>query len=201
MPRKRGQTNRRTAVVTNGVQSALTTYVIGCQGLWWAGRGQRRRGLTFTFVLSEDSSSESGSGNGLPALTPPSSAVTDGSVVRESEVVNGNSGPAPLDFSTPSSSSSSEDQQPMNLSEPPPRRLPFPTSHLPVTVSAAAAALLGALHPSAPEELRRKYPLAAKPHTQTHSAHAPNMQPHVHAAELCLDRDGRDYRSKVRPTI
>lgn len=136
--------------------------------------------------------------------------MTDGSVVRESEVVNGNSGPAPLDFSTPSSSSSSEDQQPMNLSDPPPRRLPFSTSHLPVTVSAAAAALLGALHPSAPEELRRKYPLAAKPplashlslpHTQTHSAHTPNMQSHVHGAELCLDRDGRDYRSKVRPRI
>ncbi|XP_029690234.1 nucleolar protein 4-like isoform X2 [Takifugu rubripes] len=153
----------------------------------------------------EDSSSESGSGNGLPALTPPSSTVTDSSVVRESEVVNGNSGPAPLDFSTPSSSSSSEDQQPMNLSDPPPRRLPFSTSHLPVTVSAAAAALLGALHPSAPEELRRKYPLAAKPplsshlslpHTQTQSAHTPNMQSHVHSAELCLDRDGRDYRSK-----
>ncbi|TKS76504.1 Nucleolar protein 4-like [Collichthys lucidus] len=99
----------------------------------------------------EDSSSESGSGNGLPALTPPSSAV-----VREAEVVNGNGGPAPLDFSTPtSSSSSSEDQQPMNLSDPPPPRLPLSTSHLPVTVSAAAAALLGALHPNAPEELRR----------------------------------------------
>ncbi|TWW56080.1 Nucleolar protein 4-like [Takifugu flavidus] len=157
------------------------------------------------FLSPEDSSSESGSGNGLPALTPPSSTVTDSSVVRESEVVNGNSGPAPLDFSTPSSSSSSEDQQPMNLSDPPPRRLPFSTSHLPVTVSAAAAALLGALHPSAPEELRRKYPLAAKPplsshlslpHTQTQSAHTPNMQSHVHSAELCLDRDGRDYRSK-----
>uniref|UniRef100_H3C954 Nucleolar protein 4-like b n=1 Tax=Tetraodon nigroviridis TaxID=99883 RepID=H3C954_TETNG len=83
---------------------------------------------------TKDSSSESGSGNGLPALTPPSSAVTDGSVVREAEVVNGNSGPAPLDFSTPSSSSSCEDQQPMNLSEPPPQRLPFSATHLPVTV-------------------------------------------------------------------
>ncbi|XP_039878751.1 nucleolar protein 4-like isoform X1 [Simochromis diagramma] len=159
----------------------------------------------------DDSSSESGSGNGLPALTPPSSAVTDGAVVRETEVVNGNGGPAPLDFSRPtSSSSSSEDQQPINLSDPPPQRLPLPASHLPITVSAAAAALLGALHPSAPEELRRKYPLAAKPplaphpalplplpHTHApHNAHAPNTQSHTHATELRLDRDGREYGGK-----
>ncbi|XP_056155554.1 nucleolar protein 4-like [Lampris incognitus] len=123
-----------------------------------------------------DSSSESGSGNGLPALTPPSSAVTDGSVVREAEVINGNGGPTPLDFSTPtSSSSSSEDQQPINLSDPPPQRLPLSSSHLPVTVSAAAAALLGALHPDASEELRRKY---------------------MHTAELRLDRDSREYGGK-----
>uniref|UniRef100_A0A3B3Y9J0 Nucleolar protein 4 helical domain-containing protein n=1 Tax=Poecilia mexicana TaxID=48701 RepID=A0A3B3Y9J0_9TELE len=90
------------------------------------------------FPPSDDSSSESGSGNGLPALTPPSSAVTDGTIVRETEVVNGGGGSAPLDFSRPtSSSSSSEDQQAGNLSE----RLPLPTSHLPITVSAAAAAL------------------------------------------------------------
>uniref|UniRef100_I3KC60 Nucleolar protein 4-like b n=2 Tax=Oreochromis niloticus TaxID=8128 RepID=I3KC60_ORENI len=159
----------------------------------------------------DDSSSESGSGNGLPALTPPSSAVTDGTVVRETEVVNGNGGPAPLDFSRPtSSSSSSEDQQPINLSDPPPQRLPLPASHLPITVSAAAAALLGALHPSAPEELRRKYPLAAKPplaphpalplplpHTHApHNAHTPNTQSHAHATELRLDRDGREYGGK-----
>nr|XP_020464724.1 nucleolar protein 4-like [Monopterus albus] len=163
----------------------------------------------------DDSSSESGSGNGLPALTPPSSAITDGTIVREAEVVNGNGGPAPMDFSTPtSSSSSSEDQQPINLSEPPPHCLPLSTSHLPVTVSAAAAALLGALHPSAPEELRRKYPLAAKPplaphlalplplphkHTpHTHHAHAASThsQSHVHTAELRLDRDGKDYGGK-----
>lgn len=163
-------------------------------------------------LFSDDSSSESGSANGLPALTPPSSAVTDSAIVRETEVVNGNGGPAPLDFSTPTSSSSpSEDQQPMNLSDPPPQRLPLSTSHLPVTVSAAAAALLGALHPSAPEELRRKYPLAAKPPQaphpalpltlpHTHNAHTPNThsQSHTHTAELRLDRDGRDYRGKVR---
>ncbi|TNN87781.1 Nucleolar protein 4-like [Liparis tanakae] len=162
-------------------------------------------------VCREDSSSESGSGNGLPALTPPSSTVTDGTIVRETEVINGNGGPAPLDFSTPtSSSSSSEDQQPMNLSDPPPQRLPLSSSHLPVTVSAAAAALLGALHPSAPEELRRKYPLAAKPPLaphpalplplpHTHNAHTPNThsQSHTHTAELRLDRDGRDYGGKM----
>lgn len=100
----------------------------------------------------------------------------------------------------------------MNLSEPPPppARLPFSTSHLPVTVSAAAAALLGALRPRAPEELRRKYPLAAKPPptphlslpplppAQTHNAHTPSTHAHVHGAELRLDRDGRDYGGKVR---
>ncbi|KAF7648425.1 hypothetical protein LDENG_00156950 [Lucifuga dentata] len=155
----------------------------------------------------DDSSSESGSGNGLPALTPPSSTVTDSSIVRETQVVNGNGGPAPLDFSTPTFSSSPEDQQPMNLSDPPPQRLPLSSSHLPVTVSAAAAALLGALHPNAPEELRRKYPLAAKPPLapypalplplpHTHSTHTPNTHSHTHAAELRLDRDGRDYGGK-----
>ncbi|XP_029974853.1 nucleolar protein 4-like [Salarias fasciatus] len=163
--------------------------------------------------ITDDSSSESGSGNGLPALTPPSSAVVDGAVVRETEVINGNGGPAPLDFSTPTSSSSScEDQQPVNLSEAPPQRPPLPPSHLPVTVSAAAAALLGALHPNAPEELRRKYPLAAKnpltphpalplplPHTHAphaHNVHTPNTHSLPHAAELRLDRDGRDYGGK-----
>ncbi|XP_028265757.1 nucleolar protein 4-like [Parambassis ranga] len=181
-----------------------------------ASRGERMRHspqTTHSKDEDDDSSSESGSGNGLPALTPPSSAVTDGAIIREAEVVNGNGGPAPLDFSRPtSSSSSSEDQQPMNLSDPPPQRLPLSASHLPVTVSAAAAALLGALHPSAPEELRRKYPLAAKPplaphpalplplaHTHTphtHSSHTPNTHAQSHAAELRLDRDGRDYGGK-----
>ncbi|KAM9342372.1 nucleolar protein 4-like [Pholidichthys leucotaenia] len=144
----------------------------------------------------DDSSSESGSGNGLPALTPPSSTVTDGAIIRDTEVVNGNGGPAPLDFSRPTSSSSlSEDQQPVNLSEAlPPQRL----SHLPITVSAAAAALLGALHPSAPEELRRKYPLAAKPPPAPHPSLPPPRTPnsHNHGGELRLDRDGRDYAGK-----
>ncbi|XP_036067960.1 nucleolar protein 4-like isoform X2 [Oryzias melastigma] len=148
----------------------------------------------------DDSSSESGSGNGLPALTPPSSAVMDSAIVRETEVVNGNSSSAPLDFSRPTSSSSTEEQQPVNLSEPPPKRLPLSTPHLPITVSAAAAALLGALHPSAPEELRRKYPLTAKnpltPHTALPLPRTPNTHAQPHNAELRLDRDGREFGSK-----
>ncbi|XP_019747116.1 nucleolar protein 4-like isoform X2 [Hippocampus comes] len=139
----------------------------------------------------DDSSSESGSG--LPALTPPSSSSAI--VIREAHVVNGNCGPAPLNFSTPTSwASSSEDQQPVNLSEPPPQKPPLGPSHLPVTVSAAAAALLGALHPNVPEELRRKYPLAAKPPLAPHPAlPMPHAHiPHTHAlqgSELRLDRD------------
>ncbi|KAM8830490.1 nucleolar protein 4-like b isoform 1-T5 [Synchiropus picturatus] len=168
---------------------------------------ERMRQNTHIKEEDDDSSSESGSGNGLPALTPPSSAVTDGALVREAEVVNGNGGPAPLDFSTPTSTSS-EDQQPMNLSDPPPQRHPLSSAHLPITVSAAAAALLGALHPSAPEELRRKYPLAAKPPlaphptlplplSHTHTPHSHNSHTAgSHAAELRLDRDGRDYGGK-----
>ncbi|XP_066500599.1 nucleolar protein 4-like isoform X3 [Hoplias malabaricus] len=73
----------------------------------------------------DDSSSESGStANGPPALTPPSStAVVSGGVpVSEAMVqygeMNGNGVAAPLDFSTTSSSSSSEEgQQPVNLSD------------------------------------------------------------------------------------
>uniref|UniRef100_A0A3Q2VI30 Nucleolar protein 4-like b n=1 Tax=Haplochromis burtoni TaxID=8153 RepID=A0A3Q2VI30_HAPBU len=126
----------------------------------------------------DDSSSESGSGNGLPALTPPSSAVTDGAVVRETEVVNGNGGPAPLDFSRPtSSSSSSEDQQPINLSDPPPQP--------------AAAALLGALHPSAPEELRRKYPLSHTHSPQYSSGGSyDSMKMDLSAEDLTVGRHG-----------
>uniref|UniRef100_A0A3Q2TFH9 Nucleolar protein 4-like b n=1 Tax=Fundulus heteroclitus TaxID=8078 RepID=A0A3Q2TFH9_FUNHE len=97
----------------------------------WGSAAASLSQLLSLFVPSDDSSSESGSGNGLPALTPPTSAVTDGAMVRETGVVNGSGGSAPLDFSRPtSSSSSSEDQQPVNLSEPPPQRLPLSTSHL-----------------------------------------------------------------------
>ncbi|XP_076859807.1 nucleolar protein 4-like isoform X1 [Brachyhypopomus gauderio] len=73
----------------------------------------------------DDSSSESGStANGLPSLTPPNGAaiVTGGIPAPEVVVpygeVNGSGATAPLDFSTTSSSSSSEEgQQPVNLSE------------------------------------------------------------------------------------
>lgn len=154
---------------------------------------------TSVCLLLDDSSSESGVGIGLPVLTPPSSAVTDDAIVSETNVINGSSGSAPLDFSRlSSSSSSSEDQQLVNLSDSSSQRLS--TSHLPITVSAAAAALLGALHPSVPEELHRKYSLTAKhaalslPHV--HSTHIHN--PHTHNTGLRLDQDSRDYGSKVR---
>ncbi|KTF90000.1 hypothetical protein cypCar_00006506 [Cyprinus carpio] len=73
----------------------------------------------------DDSSSENGStANGLPALTPPSGAAmaTGGVPASEGVVpygeVNGNGATAPLDFSTNSSpSSSQEGQQPVNLSD------------------------------------------------------------------------------------
>ncbi|MCI4380863.1 hypothetical protein PGIGA_G00244980 [Pangasianodon gigas] len=72
----------------------------------------------------DDSSSESASTNGLPSLAPPTGAavvtggisVTDGMIPYEE--VNSNGTTAPLDFSTTSSSSSSEEgQQPLNLSD------------------------------------------------------------------------------------
>ncbi|XP_061758533.1 nucleolar protein 4-like [Nerophis ophidion] len=157
-----------------------------------AGRGHGTRPNTAGNKDDDDDSSSESVG-GLPALTPPSSAATDAAVVREAEVVNGDCGPAPLDFSTPTSSSSpSEDQQPVNLSDTPPQRMALIAAHLPVTVSAAAAALLGALHPNAQEELRRKYPLAAKPPPAPHPAlPGPlNHTPHTHAStgsELPLD--------------
>lgn len=124
-------------------------------------------------VSTEDSSSESGSGNGMHTMTPPSAGgAAPGSEGGAGgppyrEVVNGNGPPAPLDFSTTSSSSSSEDQQaPVNLSE---TRLP-------------RTALMGPFQPDPPDELRRKYP----------------VKPLPHAAELRLDRDSiRDYGSKV----
>ncbi|XP_037102169.1 nucleolar protein 4-like [Syngnathus acus] len=142
----------------------------------------------------DDSSSESGSG--LPTLTPPSSSSA-AAAAREADVVNGNCGPAPLDFSTPTSwSSSSEDQQIVNLSEPPPQKAPLGPSHLPVTVSAAA--LLGALHPTVSEELRRKYPLAAKAPLATHPA-LPVPRAHIPRTHALLGSDlrlERDYGGK-----
>ncbi|XP_031422305.1 nucleolar protein 4-like isoform X2 [Clupea harengus] len=73
----------------------------------------------------DDSSSENGSANGLPALTPAGAAVVPGVVaVTTAEgalpyrEVNGNGTvAAPLDFSTTSSSSSSEDQHPGNVTD------------------------------------------------------------------------------------
>ncbi|XP_022043639.1 nucleolar protein 4-like [Acanthochromis polyacanthus] len=68
----------------------------------------------------DDDSSESGSANGLPALTSPEALAVggnppDGGASYGEVTENGLS--APLDFSTTSSSSSSEDQQPVNLSD------------------------------------------------------------------------------------
>uniref|UniRef100_A0A8C7Z845 Nucleolar protein 4-like a n=1 Tax=Oryzias sinensis TaxID=183150 RepID=A0A8C7Z845_9TELE len=69
---------------------------------------------------NDDDFSESGSANGLPALTSPEalavgSTPQDGGAPYMEVAENGLS--APLDFSTTSSSSSSEDQQPINLSD------------------------------------------------------------------------------------
>lgn len=87
-----------------------------------------------SFWLTDDDSSESGSANGLPALTSPEALAVagnppDGAVPYGEVRENGVS--APLDFST-TSSSSSEDQQPVNLSDrlPPsgsPPLTPYPT--------------------------------------------------------------------------
>ncbi|XP_042348097.1 nucleolar protein 4-like [Plectropomus leopardus] len=68
----------------------------------------------------DDDSSESGSANGLPALTSPEVLAVggnppDGGAPYGEATENGVS--APLDFSTTSPSSSSEDQQPVNLSD------------------------------------------------------------------------------------
>uniref|UniRef100_A0A3P8U6S4 Nucleolar protein 4-like a n=1 Tax=Amphiprion percula TaxID=161767 RepID=A0A3P8U6S4_AMPPE len=70
--------------------------------------------------VPDDDSSESGSANGLPALTSPEALAVggnppDGRASYGEVTENGLS--APLDFSTTSSSSSSEDQQPVNLSD------------------------------------------------------------------------------------
>ncbi|KAG9332527.1 hypothetical protein JZ751_014625 [Albula glossodonta] len=125
-----------------------------------------KHGVDTLFPGIHDSSSESGSGNGMHSLTPPSAggAAPPEGVVGAGPYgeVNGNGAAAPLDFSTTSSSSSSEDQQPINLSE----RLP-------------AGPLLGPFQPDPPDGLRRKYP--GKP---------------ANSADLRLDRDIRDYGNK-----
>lgn len=80
--------------------------------------------------VPDDDSSESGSASGLPALTSPevlavSGNPPDGGAPYGEVTENGVS--APLDYSTTSSSSSSEDQQPVNLSD---RLLPVGNSPL-----------------------------------------------------------------------
>ncbi|XP_064160409.1 nucleolar protein 4-like isoform X1 [Anguilla rostrata] len=68
----------------------------------------------------DDSSSENSSANGAPSFTPSSLGATaplDGRSVGPYGEVNGTELAGPLDFSTTSSSPSSEDQQPINLSE------------------------------------------------------------------------------------
>ncbi|XP_017566396.1 nucleolar protein 4-like b isoform X1 [Pygocentrus nattereri] len=121
----------------------------------------------------DDSSSESGSGNGIHSMTPPSMsvvAVSDragaGPVTGSYSQVNGNGTAAPLDFSMTSSSSSSEDQQPVNLRERVGQALP------------TAATMLATFNPEHSEELRRKF---SKPQL---------------ASDLHLDRDIRDYGNK-----
>ncbi|KAK5864188.1 hypothetical protein PBY51_001148 [Eleginops maclovinus] len=64
----------------------------------------------------DDDSSESGSATGLPALPPPEGPAVGGNPADGGEVTE-NGLNAPLDFSTSSPSSSSEDQQPVNLSD------------------------------------------------------------------------------------
>ncbi|XP_036387307.1 nucleolar protein 4-like [Megalops cyprinoides] len=93
----------------------------------------------------DDSSSENSTANGVPALTPPAlSAVVplDGGGTVPYGEVNGAEAVAPLDFSTTSSSSSSEDQQPVNLSD----RL-------------APGAPLGSFQPDPSDGARRNYPI------------------------------------------
>ncbi|KAG7323120.1 hypothetical protein KOW79_012822 [Hemibagrus wyckioides] len=120
----------------------------------------------------DDSSSESGSGNGIHSMTPPSMGVVSasdvaaaGPVTGSYSQVNGTRTAVPLDFST-TSSSSPDEQQPVNLRERMSQALP------------TAAAMLATFNPEHSEEFRRKY-------------HKPPL-----ASELRLDRDIRDYASK-----
>ncbi|TRY84751.1 hypothetical protein DNTS_027436 [Danionella cerebrum] len=123
---------------------------------------------TLSLSPPEDSSSESGSGNGIHTLTPPlvgAATVSDTADPRSRlyPEVNGNSSTAPLDFSTTSSSSSSEDQQAVNFSDRLSQALP------------SSAAMLATFNPEHTEELRRKYPKTS---------------------ELRLERDIREYNNK-----
>ncbi|KAL2104313.1 hypothetical protein ACEWY4_001181 [Coilia grayii] len=151
-------------------------------------------------LLSDDSSSESGSGNGQLAVTPPSSLMV-GSVPDSrtgsasslcivtptgssgvpfgAQTVNGNGTAAPpppaLDFSTTSSSASS-------LEEREPQSVPTLTERL-----GPAGTLLGPTYPldSTVAELRRKYPTKY-----------PGGIPLPLPGDLRLDRDIRDCGNK-----
>ncbi|XP_063064737.1 nucleolar protein 4-like [Engraulis encrasicolus] len=104
----------------------------------------------------DDSSSDNGSANGLPALTPPGAvgvvsgvvavATSEGALSFREVNGNGTVGGAPLDFSTTSSSSSSEDQPPINMTD---RLLPGGHGH------GHAQTLVQAYQP----EIVRKYPV------------------------------------------
>ncbi|XP_010874029.1 nucleolar protein 4-like b isoform X1 [Esox lucius] len=123
-------------------------------------RGERMHSPQNAHIKEEDddSSSESGSGNGMHTMTPPSAGgvapVLEGAIGGPPyrEAVNGNA-PAPLDFSTTSSSSSEDQQAPVNLSE---TRL-------------AGTPLIGPFQPDLPEELRRKYTVKPLPHADRDS--------------------------------
>lgn len=95
----------------------------------------------------------------MHTLTPPSVGVAgasdstgtgpgSGSYAEVNGTANGTA--APLDFSTTSSSSSLEDQQPVNLSERLEQALP------------TAAAMLATFNSEHTEELRRKYPKSSE---------------------------------------
>uniref|UniRef100_A0A3P8ZDR6 Nucleolar protein 4 helical domain-containing protein n=1 Tax=Esox lucius TaxID=8010 RepID=A0A3P8ZDR6_ESOLU len=124
-------------------------------------RGERMHSPQNAHIKEEDddSSSESGSGNGMHTMTPPSAGgvapVLEGAIGGPPyrEAVNGNA-PAPLDFSTTSSSSSEDQQAPVNLSE---TRL-------------AGTPLIGPFQPDLPEELRRKYTVKPLPHSPQYSS-------------------------------
>ncbi|XP_061590786.1 nucleolar protein 4-like [Cololabis saira] len=127
----------------------------------------------------------------MAVLTPPSSIVMDSAIVRETEV-SGNGESAILDFSRPTSSPSSDDKQPGNPSDPPPQHQTVSSSQAPITVSAAAAALLGALQHNASDDLHRQYLIVAKQPVASY----PALPPNTHTAEPPLDRQGQDDGSK-----
>lgn len=121
--------------------------------------------------VSDDSSSENGSANGLPALTPAGAAVVPGVVaVTTAEgalpyrEVNGNGTvAAPLDFSTTSSSSSSEDQHPGNVTD---RLLPPHSGGLTIEPYHA--------------EPTRKYPVKTEYGNKVGTKHSFHAQMHIY---------------------